>query len=154
MQHLTHAYESIEPSIPQELFTPIREADPRKLNGFATSPGIIEGPCAIIRDLQDLQALPCGTIAVFEAALPTVVPFMPSLGGLIAERGGTLSIASGYAREYRIPAVFGIEGLMDVIHNGDLIRVDGSRGTVDRIGQSGQGGIDRGCQSSAMFRRR
>jgi len=83
-----------------------------------------------------------------------MVPFMPSLGGLVAERGGTLSIASGYAREYGIPAVFGVEGLMDAIRDGDVIRIDGSRGTVDNIGQSGQGGIDRGCQMSAMFRRR
>jgi len=67
MQHLAHAYESIEPSIPQELFTTIREVNPRRLNGFAAFPGIIEGPCTIIRDLKDLHCP--------EGQLPYVKPF-------------------------------------------------------------------------------
>jgi len=134
MQYLSQAYEPIEPSMPLEFFMPSRDVEPLSLNGFAASPGIIEGPCTIIRDLKDLQGLPSGTIAVCEAVLPKMVPFMPSLGGLIAERGGALSIASGYAREYRIPAVLGLDGVMDAINDGDIVRVDGANGIVDIIG--------------------
>lgn len=134
MQHLAQAYESIESSIPLELFIPIRQVETSRLSGFAASPGIIEGPCAIIRDLKDLHTLPLGAIAVCEAALPALMPFMPCLGGLVTERGGCLSIAAQYARGYGIPAVFGVEGLMDAIHDGDVIRADGSGGAVDVIG--------------------
>jgi len=134
MQHLAQAYESIESSIPLEFFMPIRQSETNRMSGFAASPGIIEGPCAIIRDLKDLHTLPSGAIAVCEAALPTLMPFMPCLDGLVTERGGCLSIASQYAREYGIPAVFGVEGLMDAIREGDVIRVDGSSGSVDMVG--------------------
>jgi len=134
MQPLAQAYEPIDSSIPLEFFIPIREAETSSLSGFAASPGIIEGPCAIIRDLKDLHTLPLGAIAVCEAALPTLMPFMPYLGGLITERGGSLSIASQYAREYGIPAVFGVDGLMNAIRKGDVIRVDGSSGSVDMVG--------------------
>ncbi len=66
--------------------------------------------------------------------MPTVLPFIPFLGGLIAERGGSLSIVSQYARAYEVPAVFGVDGLLDAIHDGDVVRLDGSWGTVDIIG--------------------
>jgi len=134
MQSLAHAYES---HIPLEDVIPSRHVVLSRLNGFGASPGIAEGPCTIIRNLQDLRTLPYGAIVACEVALPTVAPLMPLLGGLIAERGGSLSIASRYAREYGIPAVFGVEGLMGVIRNGDVLRVDGSMGIVDIIGASG-----------------
>ena len=134
MQHLAQAYESIESSIPLTFFMPIRQAGTSRLSGFAASPGIIEGPCAIIRDLKDLHTLPLGAIAVCKAASPELMPFMPYLGGLVTERGGCLSIASQYAREYGIPAVFDVEGLMDAICDSDTIRVDGSSGRVDMVG--------------------
>ncbi|MFO7784642.1 MAG: PEP-utilizing enzyme [Desulfatiglandales bacterium] len=84
---------------------------------------------------------------VCEAALPSVIPFMPFLGGLCTERGGTLSITSGYARMYEVPAVVGVKGLMGVIRNGDVIRIDGSMGTVGiiREGTSGEG-LERSSQ--------
>jgi phosphoenolpyruvate-protein kinase (PTS system EI component) len=56
------------------------------------------------------------------------------LRGLVAGRGGSTCIVSGYAREYDIPAVVGLEGVMGAIHNGDIIRIGGSRGTVEIIG--------------------
>lgn len=104
-----------------------------KMAGCASSCGIIEGPCTIIRKLKDLQALEYGAILVCEGASPSLIPFMPFLGGVCTERGGTLSIASGYARKYGVPAVVGVKGLMGVIRNGDVIRIDGSMGTVDII---------------------
>ncbi len=131
MQNLSVSYKSDTPNISPEVLATKLHVVPRTLSGFAASSGIVEGPCTIIRKLQDLHKLHYGTILVCEVALPEVTPFMPFLKGLIAERGGSLSIASGCAREYGIPTVVGVNGLMGTIHNGDVIRVDGSRGTVD-----------------------
>jgi rifampicin phosphotransferase len=135
MKNLAHSYESVRPpNIPLDFLMPSRHMDLSKLSGFPVSSGIIEGPCSIIRDFQELKALHRGAIVVCETALPILMRFMPLMGGLIAERGGSLSIASVYARKYAIPAVFGIARLIDAIHNGDVIRIDGSAGTVDIIG--------------------
>mgnify|MGYP001083275062 CR=1 FL=1 len=134
METLEHTYESVRSYIPPDAITPSQNAVLRRLAGFGASPGVIEGPCTVARDLKDLQALPYGAIVVCEAALPEFAHFIPLLGGLIAERGGCLSIASRYARECGIPAVFGVEGLLDAVQSGDVIRVDASTGTVDIIG--------------------
>jgi pyruvate,water dikinase len=134
MPNLSVSHKSVSPLIALDGLTLNLHIVPRKLTGVAASSGIVEGPCTIIRNLQDLHTLQEGAILVCEVASPALAPFMPFLKGLVAERGGMLSIASGYAREYGIPAVVGVKGLMDTIHNGDVIRVDGSTGTVDIIG--------------------
>ena len=134
MQNLSVSYKSDTPNIPFEVSAARIHVVPRTLKGFAASSGIVEGPCTIIRKLQDLHTLQQGVIIVCDAALPEVAPFMPFIKGLITEQGGSLSIASGYAREYGIPAVVGVRGLMGSILNGDVIRLDGSRGTIEKIG--------------------
>jgi pyruvate,water dikinase len=134
MKNLEHSYDMVRPYIPMEVLMPESRVELCRLSGFAASSGIVEGPCKIIRDMKDLQLLTRGAIAVFEAALPAVTPFMHLPGGLITERGGSLSIASRYARMYEIPAVIGVDGLMNTIKDGDVVRVDGSKGTVDIIG--------------------
>ena len=139
MQNLSVSRKSVAPCIPSEEPTTNRHLVLRRrmeeLKGTAASTGVVEGPCTVIRNLEDLHTLKNGAILVCEAASPKLAPFMPFLKGLVTEQGGLSAIASGYAREYGIPAVVCIKGLMDTIHNGDVIRVDGSTGTVDIIGR-------------------
>ncbi len=134
MQNLSVSNKSVTAEILPQEPTTNRQVVPNKLRGLAASCGVVEGPCTLIRNLEDLYTLQDGAIVVCEVASRQLLPFMPRLRGLVAERGGVLSIASGYAREYEIPAVVAVKGLMGVIHNGDVIRVNGSRGTVDVIG--------------------
>jgi pyruvate,water dikinase len=134
MQTLTVSYKSATPYIPWGLIAPKRNTVSCKLRGSPASCGIVEGPCTIIRNLADLNTLRNGTILVCEIPLPALAPYMSLLRGLVAEQGGPLSIASGHAREYEIPAVVGLNGVMDAIHTGDIIRIDGSKGTVEILG--------------------
>jgi len=133
MQTLTVSYKSVTPYIPWEVVTKRRSVVPCKLKGFAASPGIVEGPCTIIRNLQDLHTLQDRAILVCEIPSPALAPFMLFLRGLVAGQGGPNCIASGYAREHEIPAVVGIGRIMNAIHDGDVIRIDGSLGTVEVI---------------------
>jgi phosphoenolpyruvate synthase/pyruvate phosphate dikinase len=131
METLLVSRKSVAPHIPLEGLPTNRRLVLRTLKGITASSGVVEGPCTVIRNLADLHLLQHGTILVCEVPSPKLAPFMPFLRGLVAERGGLSAIASGYAREYGIPAIVGIKGIMDTIHNGDIIRVDGKRGTVD-----------------------
>ena len=106
-----------------------------RLTGLPTSFGTVEGPCTVIRNLQDQMTLSVGAILVCEEASPELALSIPSLKALVTERGGLLAIASVYAREYEVPAVVGVKGIMGLIHSGDIIRVDGSAGTVEIIGR-------------------
>lgn len=134
MQNVSGSHKSVAPPTPLEVLTTNRHIVPRKFQGRVASSGIVEGPCTIIRSLQDLHTLQDGAILVCEAASPELEPFMPFLKGIVAGRGGLLSIASAKAREYKIPAVVGVKGIMDAVHNGDVIRVDGSTSAVEVIG--------------------
>jgi pyruvate,water dikinase len=58
---------------------------------------------------------------------------MPHLKALAAERGGMLSAAAAAARDHGVPAVVGAEGLTAVVNDGDILRVDGTRGVVEVI---------------------
>jgi pyruvate, water dikinase len=134
MENLTVSYKPVTPYIPLKGFTTNLHRPPSKLTGFAASRGMVEGPCTIIRNPQDPSMLKDGAIIVCEVPSPALAPYMPFLKGLIAEQGGPLCIAAGYAREYEITAVVGVRGVMDAVHDGDVIRIDGSRGTVEIIG--------------------
>lgn len=127
------SYKPIAPQIPLELLRAEPQAVPIRLRGLAASSGIVEGPCTVIRDVNDLHTVKDGAILVCDAASPKLGPFMPLLKGLVAGRGGPLSIASCYAREYGVPAVVGVKGITDTLHTGDFVRVDGSKGVVEVI---------------------
>ena len=88
----------------------------------------------IPNSLEELATLRDGAILVCETPLPDLAPYMRYLRGLVAGRGGSHCIVSEYARELKIPAVVGVGDVMDAIHTGDVIRVDGSRGTVEITG--------------------
>ena len=134
MQSLTVFYQSVPPCIPWEVLRTGEDLAPFELRGFAASPGIVEGPCTVIRNLEDLHTLRDGAILVCEAPSPDLAPYMRYLRGLVTGRGGCHCVAAGYAREQEVPAIFGVEGVMEAVQTGDAIRIDGSCGTVEIVG--------------------
>lgn len=105
----------------------------RSLTGMAASPGVAEGVCVFLTSLEDLATVNDEVILLCETASPFLTPVIPKVRALVTERGGMLAMACRVAREYGIPAVVGIEGLMTRIHSGDRLRVDGSEGRVTVI---------------------
>jgi pyruvate,water dikinase len=49
------------------------------------------------------------------------------------ETGGYLSHGAIVAREFGIPAVVNMPGILQQIRDGDQLAVDGTRGTVQRL---------------------
>ena len=56
---------------------------------------------------------------------------LPLIGGVVTDRGGTLSHAAVVAREYGIPAVVGTGNATELIKDGARVRIDGATGTVE-----------------------
>jgi pyruvate,water dikinase len=52
--------------------------------------------------------------------------------GIVAERGNALSHAAIIAREIGIPAVVAVSGALDQLATGDVVTIDGIRGSVTR----------------------
>lgn len=136
MQTTTASYSPVPESVPCEVVSTTGVIVPFRLRGLAASSGIVEGPCTVIRTPEDMHKVQDGAILVCEVPSPALAPHMRFIRGLVAGRGGAGCIASGYAREQKIPAVVGINGIMDALHDGDVVRIDGSKGTVEIISPS------------------
>ena len=61
---------------------------------------------------------------------PVWTPLFAMASAIVTDIGGPLSHSSIVAREYGIPAVMATGSATRCIHNGQIITVDGSAGTV------------------------
>lgn len=103
------------------------------MNGRAASPGTAIGRAAVVMDKDDLVRVKEGAIIVSITASPHLVMVMSKARAMATEYGGQGAQASGFAREYGIPAVVGVAGLIKTVRDGDLVRVDGAKGTVEIV---------------------
>ena len=51
----------------------------------------------------------------------------------MVETGGYLSHAAIVAREFALPAVVNLPGIMEALQDGEWVEVDGGRGVVRRV---------------------
>lgn len=61
---------------------------------------------------------------------PGWTPLFLKAAALVMEAGGSLSHGAIVAREYGIPAVINVPGVMKVIKDGQTITVDGEEGKI------------------------
>jgi pyruvate,water dikinase len=107
---------------------PISHGD--TLVGAASSPGSYTGRVRVIMDVRDLGQVEKGEILVTSNTDPGWTVVFSKLGGLITETGGILCHGAVISREYRIPAVTAVKSATSVLHTGDTVVVDGSKGEV------------------------
>jgi len=105
-----------------------------KVFGFAASPGFYEGPVCIVDGAGDFARLRKGDVIVTKATSAAISVVLPLVGAIVTDRGGRLSHPAIIAREYGIPGVVGTQVATSLFCDGDLVRVDGSAGTVEKVG--------------------
>ena len=101
------------------------------LQGIAASPGQVEGIVRVLRSLQLLPEIDKQTILVVPYTDSGWAPLLARAGGLISEVGGRLSHGAIVAREYGIPAVMDIHNATQLLQDGQRVRIDGQKGTVE-----------------------
>ena len=77
-----------------------------------------------------------GEILVAPFTDPGWTPLFARASAVVVEIGGLFSHAATVAREYGLPAVSNVEGVTDLLHDGDLVRVDGTRGVVEVVSRA------------------
>ncbi|MDB9495062.1 glycerol-3-phosphate acyltransferase [Spirulina major CS-329] len=105
------------------------------LKGIGVSPGVIEGRVQVVRSLQDSGTLAPDTVLIVPYTDAGWSPLLASAVGIVSEVGGRLSHGAILAREYQIPAVFDVAGVMQ-LHDGQWVRVDGQQGTIELIDET------------------
>ncbi|QEH38357.1 Phosphoenolpyruvate synthase [Aquisphaera giovannonii] len=111
------------------------EAAGRVLKGIPGSPGSAQAPCFLVHGPDDFARFPAGSILVARTTNPAWTSLFYSAAGLIAESGGPLSHGAVTAREMGLPAVMSVRGVMGRLHDGDVVSIDGARGTVSLEGR-------------------
>ncbi|HEX2122176.1 MAG TPA: PEP-utilizing enzyme [Thermoanaerobaculia bacterium] len=105
-----------------------------KVSGFAASPGEVTGVARLVLDPGDMARIRKGDLLITRATSPAYNALLPLIGGVVTDRGGTLSHAAVVAREYGIPAVVGCGNATELIRDGARVRIDGASGTVEVLG--------------------
>ncbi|MEQ4723588.1 PEP/pyruvate-binding domain-containing protein [Nonomuraea sp. B19D2] len=104
------------------------------VEGFPGAPGIVEGIARVISGPEEGDRLKPGEILVTTLTNVGWTPMFPRAAAVVTDMGAPLSHASIVARELGIPAVVGTGNATMRLHDGDRIRVDGARGTVELLG--------------------
>lgn len=113
------------------LFQPSdKEGTTEIVRGIPVSPGVYEGIARLVRGGEDFDRVKQGDVLVTRSTSPYFNVLLPLLGGIVTDRGGSLSHAAIVAREYGIPGVVGTKTATEVIPDGVRVRVDGNAGEV------------------------
>lgn len=136
--------------IPAVLFTdrldairyPLYEEGVSELHGIGVTSESSIGEAVVVldpRDERSIQKIRDGSILIAPTTDPTWAPLIASVGkggGLVTEVGGPLAHGAIVARELGIAAVLNIAGITKIVKDGDLLEVDGPKGTVSILRRS------------------
>jgi rifampicin phosphotransferase len=105
-------------------------ADDNLIIGSGASPGVAEGRARVVTCPDDADIAE-GDILVAHNTDPSWASLMFLSSGLVADIGGVMSHTAIVARELSLPCVVNTKFASKTLRTGDLIRVDGTRGTVE-----------------------
>jgi rifampicin phosphotransferase len=111
----------------------VDEGKGRIWRGIPVGGGCARGSVRIARSPSDGLALAAGDVLVAPSTDPAWTPLFLRAGALIMETGGYLSHGAIVAREFGIPAVVNLPGILDQLRDCDEVEVDGARGVVRRL---------------------
>lgn len=129
----TFLFDGVETEGPRESGADDEPAEEGTLAGMPVSAGTARGKARVVWTQAELADVLPGEILVANNTDPGWTPVFPILAGLVTGTGGALSHGALLAREYGIPAVTGIPGVMQAVRTGDILEIDGRRGRVRRI---------------------
>ncbi len=103
------------------------------IQGMPVSAGVVRGPVRLILTVDDAESLRPGEIMVASFTDIGWTPYYGIAGGLVTETGRMLSHGAVVAREYGLPMITAVPGVMGAVATGDIVELDGRRGAMTVI---------------------
>ena len=100
------------------------------VKGFAGAAGVVTGTVRVVEDVSQIDEIIEGEILVTRATNIGWTVAFHKVSAIVTDIGAPLSHAAIVAREFGIPAVVGCRNATSVLKTGDVVTVDGSKGTV------------------------
>ncbi len=92
--------------------------------GVTASPGVAAGTIHRVTKEVDALRFPDGAVLVTDRALARWATLLPRAAAVVSEKGSLTGHLANVAREFHVPALFGAEGVLDVLATRDVITVD------------------------------
>ncbi len=122
------SFESQETATPTA--TPDALPSPLLRDGVCASRGVASGPVFTVRSSLDLLRFPKGAVLVIETPYPDWASLLNRAVAVVSETGQMAAHLATVAREFGIPAIFGLNQALATLENGSLITVDATAGKV------------------------
>lgn len=105
------------------------------VRGIGVSPRIGWGEVVLADPEKGMPSTVKGKVVVLRRLTQDLAPALKDAAAVIADQGGATSHGANILREFQVPCVVGARYGQDVLHDGDIVTVDGWRGLVlDGIG--------------------
>lgn len=121
---LGEAGESVDVPLPEGLPEPLMK------DGETASPGVAAGPVRKVQKDADALTFPDGAVLVIRHALPRRAALLSRAVAVVAEQGSAAGHLANVAREFGVPAIFGLRGALDTLSNDQTVTVDADGGTI------------------------
>ncbi len=137
MRRVEQAQQALEPAPPLSFVgAPPRGGipihDSATLAGLGVSPGVVDGRARLLGAALPVELGP-DDVLIVPRLDPALVALYRLAGAVVTETGGALSMAAEAARELGVVVVASVQEASLHIAAGERLRVDGGRGSVQRL---------------------
>jgi len=117
----------------KQKFEKIKMDNLKELKGTCACPGKARGIIRVINLPEEIGKMKVGDIMLAHTTFPALVPAMKKASAVITEDGGITCHAAIVSRELKKPCVVGVKFALQVLKDGDIVKVDASKGVVTKI---------------------
>ncbi len=130
-----HGYEIISGSEAVKLLQYMQNkgTQQKEIKGIVASNGKAKGRVRVILKTHDMVNMKDGDILVSSMTRPEMLPAIKRASAIVTDEGGITCHAAIVSRELGIPCIIGTKNATRILHDGDMVEVDATKGIVKKI---------------------